>query len=261
MKSKKKNSWLRRQEADIYVKQSKELGYRSRAAFKLIEIDKKYKILKNAKLVFDIGAAPGGWSQIISQRFSELDRRNCNNDRSNFIDKQSKTKNDVENVCCEVESDVQCEKLTRSEDFQEKLQKFSNKPLRKIVAVDLLEMDPLPYVEFFKADFTSNELLQKISEYTPDVILSDMAPNTTGHVATDHLRSMYLSNLVVDLVEKKMKIGGKFAIKIFEGSKEVDFVNRVRQLFEKVDMFKPKSSRSESKEIYVIGINFRGKKI
>lgn len=229
-KLKKKNAWLKRQESDIYVKQAREMGYRSRAAFKLLEIDQKYKILQKANIVVDIGSAPGGWSQVISNKFANTDRREqiaIQKSRGN-IDNLSNMNKGVDNFI---------------------------KKERKIIAIDLLEMDTLPYVEFYQEDFTSEELQAKISGIKPDLILSDMAPNTVGHPATDHLRSMYLSNLVVDFVQKTLKYGGNFAIKIFEGAKEQNLIKRIREIFQKTEIFKPKSSRSESKEIYIIGLS------
>lgn len=229
-KLKKKNAWLKRQESDVYVKQAREMGYRSRAAFKLLEIDQKYKILQKASIVVDIGSAPGGWSQVISNKFLDIEKREKI--------AQLKNQSDEKNLLV----DTQIDNIPKKKE-------------RKIIAIDLLEMGTLPYVEFFQEDFTSSELQNKISDIKPDLVLSDMAPNTVGHPATDHLRSMYLSNLVVDFVQKTLKYGGNFAIKIFEGAKEQNLIKRIREIFQKTEIFKPKSSRSESKEIYIIGLS------
>lgn len=201
----KKNPWLQRQDKDPFVKMAKEMGYKSRAAFKLLEIDKKYKLLKNASIVCDIGAAPGGWSQVISQTF-------------------------------------------------QKSQPKTNKSL-KIIAIDLLDMETIPFVQFIKGDFTHKETLDMINDIQFDLIVSDMAPNTSGHQETDHLKSMTLSYSVLEFVKQKLNPNCNFAIKIFLGSKEKQFVDEVKKIFQKVEYFKPESSRSESKEIYIIGLN------
>ena len=201
----KKNPWLQRQDKDPFVKMAKEMGYKSRAAFKLLEINKKYKLLRNISSVCDIGAAPGGWSQVISKTFQNL---------------QGKSKTPPQ-----------------------------------IIAIDLLDMDPIPFVQFIKGDFTKPETLEMLNNIEFDLIVSDMAPNTSGHQETDHLKSMTLSYSVIEFVKQKLKPSCNFAIKIFLGSKEKQFVDEVKKIFQKVEYFKPESSRSESKEIYIIGLN------
>lgn len=199
-KSNKKNQWLIRQERDPFVKMAKEKGYKSRAAFKLLEIHKKYKLLNNVNSVCDIGAAPGGWCQVISEFFSKQSTDNS----------------------------------------------------KRITAIDLLSMDPIPYVTFIQGDFTKPETINQISEKAFDLVVSDMAPNTSGHQETDHLRSMSLSNDVLNFVKSHLKTSGNMAIKIFMGSKEKNFIAAAKEIFNKVEYMKPDSSRSESKEIYVI---------
>jgi len=201
-KSNKKNQWLIRQEKDPFVKLAKEKGYKSRAAFKLLEIQKKYHILDHINTLCDIGAAPGGWCQVASEYF----------------------------------------------------QKFTKDTPKRIIAIDLLQMDSIPLVEFIQGDFTKKETLAQIPVTEFDLIISDMAPNTSGHQETDHLRSMGLSHAVLEFVRDHLKENGNFAIKIFMGSKEKNFQSAVKEIFEKVEYFKPESSRNESKEVYIIGL-------
>lgn len=204
-KSNKKNQWLIRQEKDPFVKLAKAKGYKSRAAFKLLEIQKKYHILDHINTLCDIGAAPGGWCQVASEYF----------------------------------------------------QKFTKDTPKRIIAIDLLEMSPIPLVEFIQGDFTKNETLAQIPVKEFDLIISDMAPNTSGHQETDHLRSMSLSHSVLDFAKTHLKESGNLAIKIFMGSKEKLFINAVKEIFEKVEYFKPESSRNESKEVYIMCIRKR----
>lgn len=198
--------WLDRQASDFYVKQSKHDGYRARSAYKLKEINEKYKILNNAINVVDLGAAPGGWSQVVSQA--------------------------SEHVCSRI---------------------------KHIVGVDLLPFDPIYKVDQVQGDFTNEnvqkEILKLLDGNKPDLIISDMAPSTIGHKQTDHLRMMALLDEVACFVEENLIIHGNFIAKIFQGSDEQRYINGLKSIFRKVVFFKPKSSRSESVEIYIIALD------
>lgn len=196
--------WLDRQMNDPFVLKSKKEGYRARSAFKLLEIDEKYHILQNSRYAVDLGAAPGGWSQVISQK---IDRKECG--------------------------------------------------IKKIVSVDLLDFLPLPHVSQIKGDFSDLNVQKKILEYLgtkPDLIVSDMAPSTTGNRQIDHLKIMGLLDEVLLFVDNNLCQGGNFAAKIFQGGGEREYMELLKKKFQKALFFKPKSSRSESVEMFVVAI-------
>ena len=193
----KSKIWLNRQKRDYFVKKANLKGYLSRSAFKLLEIDKKYKIIKNSKSIFEFGAAPGGWTQM----------------------------------------------------------SLEINPQAEITAIDLLDLKfDHPNITFIKEDylnFNFNKLYKKF-----DLVLSDIAPNTIGHQSTDHLR---ISTQVVDLINLLELIlikDGSFVTKIWKGSEEMKIINILKKMFEKVSYFKPKSSRKDSSEIYIVAIKY-----
>lgn len=194
--------WLERQLTDPYVAKAKAAGYKSRAAYKLIEIDEKTKILKPGQTVVDLGAAPGGWSQVAAQK-------GC-----------------------------------------------------RVVALDLLEMDDLPGVTFFHMDFMDDDapatLIDAMGGTGADVVVSDMAPNTTGHRNTDHLKIMVLVDAAYDFAVEVLKEGGTFVAKVRQGGTEADLLARMKKDFKTVKHIKPPASRKESAETYVIAQGFKG---
>lgn len=197
--------WLERQLNDPYVHAAKSKGYRSRAAFKLIELDSKFHFLKKGARVLDLGAAPGGWTQVAAQRIGETGH---------------------------------------------------------IVAIDILEMEPMPGVEIFHADLTDPEIpaqLKQALRGAADVVLSDMAASTTGHRATDHLRTIALLEAAVDLAEDVLKPGGIFIGKAFQGGATGDLLARIKKSFRDVKHVKPPASRAESVEFYLIAQGFKGR--
>ncbi len=200
----RKNSstrWLDRQLNDPYVAKAQVEGYRSRAAFKLLEIDEKTQILKPDLTVLDLGAAPGGWSQIAAGK-------GC-----------------------------------------------------KVLALDILDMDELPGVTFFKLDFMDDKapeiLLDALGGAGVDVVLSDLAPNTTGHKNTDHLRILALVEAAYDFATEVLKPGGVFLAKVRQGGTEGELLARMKKDFTKIKHIKPPSSRKESPETFVIAQGFR----
>jgi 23S rRNA (uridine2552-2'-O)-methyltransferase len=197
-------SWRDRQERDPYVQQARREGWRSRAVYKLEQIDQKEKLLKPDMVCVDLGAAPGGWSQYVSARLKERVR---------------------------------------------------------IVAVDLLEMDPLPAVEFIQGDFQDEavfeQLLQAVGEGGADLVISDMAPNITGTRVVDQPRSMYLVELALDAARRLLKPHGDFVCKVFQGEGIDEFVRAARNSFERVKVIKPKASRPGSREVYLVARNYQ----
>ncbi len=194
--------WLQRQLNDKYVIQARNDGYRSRATFKIMEIQQKYSIINSNSVVLDLGASPGGWSQFVA-------------------------------------------------------------PLCKhVIAVDLLEMQPLPNVDFIQGDFHSNETLDKIYKLingrSIDVIISDMAPSTCGIPKIDHLRIVNLLEEVFTFAKQALSFGGALVAKTFQGGGSDILLKQLRSSFRKVSNFKPKSSRKESSELYVICKGFLG---
>jgi 23S rRNA (uridine2552-2'-O)-methyltransferase len=197
--------YLRRQDKDVYTNMARDEGYRSRAAYKLIEINKKYDFLRNNMNIADLGCAPGSWCQV-------LNRTLLGNSHT-------------------------------------------------IVAIDKLPIDELANVNFVKGDFTKDEVYEELLALCPDgldLVLSDIAPETTGHQNNDHLRSMALVELAFDFAITTLKEDGVFLTKIFQGGEEVALRDNMRKYFNKVAFVKPPSSRKESKEIFLIGIGFKG---
>jgi len=193
--------WLARQLNDPYVQAAKSQGWRSRAAFKLLELDEKYKLIgKNARVV-DLGAAPGGWSQVALA-----------------------------------------------------------KGAAKLVGIDLLPIIPVSGAAFIEGDFTEEGMeaqLQALLGGPADLVLSDMAPNTTGHVATDHIRIMALADMALDFATTILTPGGAFVAKLFQGGAEHDMLNKLKKHFRSVRHAKPPASRKDSKEMYIIATGFR----
>ncbi|MDX1974286.1 MAG: RlmE family RNA methyltransferase [Rickettsiales bacterium] len=200
--------WLQRQLNDPYVHQAKRDGYRSRAAYKLAELDDKFHLLKPGKQVLDLGAAPGGWTQIAVAR-------------------------------------------TRSEE---------QKPT--VAAIDILDMDSIAGAQFLKLDFMKDDAPDLIRALIPngvDVVLSDMAPNTTGHAATDHMRIMALLEAAYEFTCEVLNKGGSFAAKVFQGGAEKELLAQMRKDFTSVKHAKPKASRADSSEMYVVALGFKGR--
>ena len=201
--------WLERQLNDPYVARAKREGLRSRAAFKLMEIDDKAKLLKPGAKVVDLGAAPGGWSQVAAKRV-----RAGNGGR--------------------------------------------------VVAIDLLAMDPLPGVDFLQLDFLdpdAPERLKALLGGPADVVLTDMAANATGHRATDHLKIMGLAEAAAEFAREVLKPGGAFLAKVLQGGTEVELLASLKRDFAGVKHVKPAASRSDSAELYVLATGFRGRAI
>ena len=196
--------WLERQLNDPYVRAAKQEGFRSRAAFKLVELDDKYRFLKKGARVLDLGAAPGGWSQVAAKRVGERGR---------------------------------------------------------IVAADILEIEPLAGVIVLQCDLLDPETPERLKaalDGPADIVLTDMAAATTGHRATDHLRTVALFEAALDVAEDVLKPGGVFVGKVFQGGASGELLARVKKLFREVKHVKPPASRAESVELYLVATGFRG---
>lgn len=196
--------WLERQLNDPYVARAKREGYRSRAAFKLIEIDEKYNILKPGQRIVDLGAAPGGWSQIAAKKIGAKG---------------------------------------------------------KVVGIDLLPIDPMPGVEFIQLDFLDESAPGKLIEMLggqADIVMSDMAANTTGHKKTDHLRIIGLAEAAIYFAREILAPGGVFLAKVFQGGTENQLLADLKRDFAVVRHVKPSASRADSAELYVLATGFRG---
>ena len=198
-------TWLERQISDPYVARAKREGLRSRAAYKLAEIDDKYRVLRQGVRVVDLGAAPGGWSEIAARRVGAKGR---------------------------------------------------------VIALDFLEMKPIPGVEFLKLDFlddTAPARLKAMLGGKADVVLSDMAANTTGHHQTDHLRIMALAEAAVAFASEVLASGGTFLCKVLQGGTEAALLSELKRDFASVKHVKPPASRSDSAELYLLARGFRGR--
>jgi 23S rRNA (uridine2552-2'-O)-methyltransferase len=203
--------WLERQLNDPYVAKAKRDGYRSRAAYKLIEIDDKYHFLKHGMAVVDLGAAPGGWSQLAAQRVRAADGKGRDNGR--------------------------------------------------VVAIDILDMDPVAGVEFIRLDFldpAAPDVLKERLGGQADVVLSDMAANATGHRKTDHLKIIALVEAAAAFAAEILKPGGVFLAKVLQGGTEGDLLAMLKRDFASVKHVKPAASRQDSAELYVLATGFRG---
>ena len=196
--------WLERQLNDPYVARAKREGYRSRAAFKLLEIDEKFHILKPGQKIVDLGAAPGGWSQIAAKKVG---------------------------------------------------------PKGRIVGIDLLPIDPMAGVEFIQLDFLDESAPGRLVEMLggpADLVMSDMAANTTGHKKTDHLRIIGLAEAAIYFAREVLAPGGAFVAKVFQGGTENQLLNDLKRDFAVVRHVKPAASRADSAELYVLATGFRG---
>ena len=194
----KSKNWVNRQKNDQFVKKAKQLGYINRAAFKLEEIEQKYKIIEHSREILELGSSPGGWTQVI-------------------LNYNSKT-----NITC----------------------------------IDLLDMKiNNQSITFYREDFLKYNFTNLKNKF--DLVLSDVAPNTTGHQSTDHLRISQLIYEVIDRLEIILKKQGSLIIKIWKGEEEKEIIKMLKKIFDKVEYFKPKSSRQESSEIFIISRGFR----
>lgn len=200
--------WLERQLNDPYVAKARREGYRSRAAFKLIEIDDKYRVLKSGMTVVDLGAAPGGWSQIAAKRVGAPEKG-------------------------------------------------------KVIAIDLLEMGEIPGVTFAQLDFLDEDAPDRLLAMMggrADVVMSDMAANTTGHRKTDQLRIVGLVEAAALFAGEVLNPGGAFLAKVFQSGADAELVAQLKRDFASVRHVKPASSRQDSSERYVLAMGFRGGK-
>ena len=193
--------WLQRQLNDPYVRAAQEQGYRSRAAFKLLELDVKFHLLKRGQRVVDLGAAPGGWSQVSVQ-----------------------------------------------------------KGAARVVGIDLLPIEPVPGATLIQGDFMEDDMEERLRHVLggkAELVLSDMAPNTTGHNMTDHLRIMALADLALEFAIHVLEPGGAFVAKVFQGGSEKQMLDKMKRHFIQVRHAKPPASRKESSELYVVATGFR----
>lgn len=204
--------WLERQLNDPYVKRAREEGYRGRAAFKIQEIDDKFRFLVPGARVVDLGCAPGGWCQVAVKRVNSLGEK-------------------------------------------------SGKKVGTILGVDLQEVEPIPGTEIHQLDFMEDGADDKVKEWLggeADVVMSDMAAASSGHKQTDHLRIMALCEAAAYLAFDVLSPGGTFVAKVLAGGAEGDLQKLLKQKFQKVQHFKPPSSRSDSSEKFVVATGFRG---
>jgi 23S rRNA (uridine2552-2'-O)-methyltransferase len=198
--------WLDRQLNDPYVARAKREGMRSRAAYKLQEIDDKARFFRRGAKVIDLGAAPGGWSQIAAKR-------------------------------------VGAPKEGR------------------VIAIDLLEMDPVPGVEFLQLDFldpSAPDTLKALLGGRADVVLSDMAANATGHRKTDHIKIIALVEAAAEFAHEVLAPGGTFLAKVLQGGTEATLLGPLKRDFTTVKHVKPQASRPDSAELYLLATGFRG---
>jgi 23S rRNA (uridine2552-2'-O)-methyltransferase len=203
MRTPSSQAWLERQVNDPFAARARAHGYRSRAAYKLTEIDDRFRLLKPGARVVDLGLAPGGWTQVAIER-----------------------------------------------------------GVTAIAGVDLLPVDPLPPAHILEMDFTDPACGPRLIELlggAPDVVLSDMAPNTVGHKQTDHLRIMGLIEAAAEFAVSVLKPGGAFVAKAFQGGETSEIIAGLKQRFADVRNVKPKASRADSAEVYIVATGFKGR--
>jgi 23S rRNA (uridine2552-2'-O)-methyltransferase len=203
-RSKSSGSWLQEHVNDPYVKQAQKDGYRSRASYKLIQLNEKDRLLRPGMLVVDLGSAPGGWSQVATKAVGAQG---------------------------------------------------------KVVATDILPMEPVNGVDFILGDFTDEAVLRQIlaqlGNRKPDLIMSDMAPNISGIDVADQAASMYLVELALDLARQVLKPRGDFVAKVFQGAGSDAYLKDLRSSFDKLLIRKPAASRPRSREVYAVAKGFR----
>ncbi len=199
--SRTSKAWMREHLNDPYVKQAKAQGYRSRAAFKLEEINERDHLIRPGTLLVDLGATPGGWSQLAVRLGAQ------------------------------------------------------------VIALDILEMEPIAGVTFIQGDFTADETLAELARALNnrqvDLVISDMAPNMSGVASVDQARSMYLCELALDFTRNHLKPNGQFLVKVFQGEGFQEYLKNLRKTFEQVLNRKPKASRDRSSEVYLLCKNLR----
>ena len=204
-RSKTSKAWMREHINDPYVQRATAEGYRSRAAYKLLELDKKDRLLVPGQLVVDLGAAPGSWSQVVVAKLGTKGR---------------------------------------------------------VVAVDLLPMEPLAGVHFVQGDFREQEvldaLLLALGGRKADLVISDLAPNISGIGVSDQARSMYLCELALEFARQCLAPGGSLLVKVFQGAGFTEFLAAMRKAFAKVGSRKPEASRGRSSEMYLLGKGLKG---
>jgi len=203
-RSKSSNRWMSEHFDDHYVKMAQQKGLRSRSAFKLLELQEKYALIKPGMVVVDLGSAPGGWCQVVLPLVGKSGR---------------------------------------------------------LVALDILEMEPIDGVDFILGDFTEEESLQALEQVLEgrkvDLVLSDMAPNISGNAAIDQPRSIGLAELALEFAGEALAPGGSFLTKLFQGEGFMEYVAVVKKAFRTVKLIKPKASRAESREIYLLARHYR----
>jgi 23S rRNA (uridine2552-2'-O)-methyltransferase len=204
-RSKSSRRWLDRHVNDEFVQRSQKEGFRSRAVYKLQEIQERDRLIKQGQLVVDLGAAPGGWSQYAVKQVGAKGR---------------------------------------------------------VVAMDILPMDPIEGISFIQGDFREEAVLAQLQELLQgsraDLVISDMAPNVTGMAVVDQPRSMYLCELALDFARECLKPGGGMVVKVFQGEGFDQYVRDLRTAFNKVVTRKPKASRPKSREVYLVATGFKG---
>lgn len=199
MPSKSSRRWLSEHFSDTYVKQAQQEGYRSRAVYKLLEMHERDRLFKPGMTVIDLGAAPGGWAQLVARLI---------------------------------------------------------KPKGRLIALDLLPMEPIPDVDFIQGDFSDEtvlaSILQQLATTKADWVLSDMAPNMSGNASVDVPRAMYLAELALDFALNVLNPTGGLLIKAFQGEGFEAFLGEIKRNFKKVAIRKPKASRGRSREVYIL---------
>ena len=203
-RTKSSSEWLRRHVTDPYVKMAQKDGYRSRSAYKLIELNGKDRLLRPGLWVMDLGSAPGGWSQVVAKAVGVKGR---------------------------------------------------------VLATDILPMDPIGHVDFIQGDFTSDGVVEQVLAWLDggkfDLIVSDIAPNISGIDSADQARSIYFLELALETVRLALKPGATFVAKMFQGEGSDQYLKELRKSFQKVSIRKPQASRQKSREVYIVAKGFR----
>ena len=205
-RQKSRGRWLDNHVSDEYVQRARREGYRSRACYKLMEIDDKHQILRSGITVVDLGAAPGSWSQLAAKRIG---------------------------------------------------------PAGSIIAIDILDMVPMPGVKLIKGDFAADSTLENLMRHLSgeevDLVISDMAPNLSGMREIDQPRAMYLAELALESASRMLRPGGALLVKCFEGEGITQFRQVLSRAFKQLFNMKPKASRPKSREIYMLARGFKAR--
>ncbi len=240
--------------SDPYQRAARAEGYRARSAYKLMQINQRFRILRPGMMVLDLGAAPGGWSQVTAQLVKAMDEHSDENEPAlpaSNSPEEKKASTDESHI------------NEGTTDYDE-TERSSGPRGGRVIGIDLASIEPLAGCTFLMGDLTREATLEQVAELCPrgtaDAVISDMSPNLSGNYDMDQARSVHLSTTALNIAREWLCPGGSFVVKVFEGSDFVDFRQEVKGSFRQVRSHSPSASRKASSEIYLVAKGFKGSK-